>query len=163
MDRNHLLLGLPVMFAFAVAACSAPAIPDTQDDTLEVAPRAPRSADASPVDGSSTPAPTPAPTGDSGTPTPAPASCGGSADYDACVACCDAPSGGALARGQQAIEDCSCGSGACGAVCAASYCSGQKGDTACNTCLTNTCDALACVTPACQAAQLCVKTNCNTK
>jgi hypothetical protein len=170
---NHLnkALGLALMFTTAVVACAAPEIPSTQTEPEVVDQRTPKAA-AAPATGDADAAtdggaaPPEVATNEGGAApgtTPAPSSCAASADYDSCFTCCDAPSGGALAAADQAFEACSCGGGACSAVCAATFCNGQKGSAECNTCLTNTCDtapATACTTPACQAAQQCVKNDC---
>lgn len=177
MIRLNTALGLALMFTTAVAACSAPEIPDHKNEP-ELVPGSSRApgASASPAgadEGDGTDASVLADAsavvdGDAGTsPAPAPASCAGTADYASCYACCDAPTAGALGKADDAFEACSCGAaGACASVCATTFCAGQKGSAACNTCLTNTCDtaaAAACTTAACQAGKQCLKNDCDGK
>ncbi len=173
MDRLNTALGLALALSIVAAACAAPAVPN---DGPVAGARSPRSADVAPppqgalddegdVDGGPladgavvADGATPAPTA-----TPAPGSCAASADYDTCFACCDGPTGGALAAADDAVETCSCGGGACTAVCGANYCNGQKPSPDCNACLTSTCDTAAatqCTTAACQAGKQCLKNDC---
>jgi hypothetical protein len=173
MIRFEKALGLVMILASAVAACSSPDVAPTSDsDPGTTEGRTPASSlppgsdtanrgggTAERNDELKSVPDSGAPDG-SKTTTPPSGPCAASADYDSCFTCCDPA--GAIAAADQAFEACSCGAGgACASVCGASFCAGDKGNEACNTCLTNTCDvAGACTSPACQTANQCVKTNC---
>lgn len=170
MDRLHKALGIALTLSFVVVACAAPAIEG--DDGSDLAgssttkkPSTAKTPDDNAVDGS-TPTPSNPTPSDPTTPppgAPAPTDCSASADYDSCFTCCDTPTGGSLAAANDKFGACACDTGgACTSVCSANFCNGDDPSAACDTCLTNTCEAQAdalCSSAACQAGLTCLQTS----
>ena len=167
MDRSNKALGFALALSFAAVACAAPTIPegglDGDSNPTEAASTKKPSTAKTPPKTDNTPAPsTPAPT-DPANPAPAdpaPASCAAKATFDECFQCCDAPTGGALKKADDAFGACACGGGQCAAACGTTFCTGQQPSAACDTCLTNTCDPAAsaqCTSAACKAGEQCLQ------
>lgn len=163
MKRLNKALGFAVALAFVAVACAAPTPEGGRLDESNPSEPTP----AKKASGKQTPS------GDAGakladpvdptpTPNPTPTSCSGKATYDECFKCCDAPTGGELAKADDAFGKCACGGGQCSTACGATFCAGQQPSAACDTCLTNTCEPAAtalCTSAACKAGQQCVETS----
>jgi len=170
MDRLNKALGFALALSLVAVACAAPAIPSDLDEDSspsEAASTKKPSTAKTPPKTDNTPAPDPSnPTpADPSNPTPAdptptPGSCGAKATFDECFQCCDAPTGGALKKADDAFGQCACGGGQCAAACGTTFCTGQQPSAACDTCLTNTCDPAAsalCTTAACKVGEQCLE------
>lgn len=179
MDRLNKALGLALVLSAVAVACAAPTIPQSEsDDQNETSdPSTAKKPSTKKPPGNNTPAPSnpssdpdasaPAPT-DPSNPTPAPASCSSTTTYADCLSCCDAPTGGALAKADATFGQCACEAGGqCQSVCGATLCNGQQPSAACETCLTNTCEPAAdaqCTSAACQAGVQCLQaSSCDSK
>lgn len=172
MDRSNKALGFALALSFVAVACAAPTIPDSSlggdsNPTEAVSTKKPSTATNPPKQGTTAPTdpsnPAPSdPNGPAPTDPATPGSCGAKATFAACFDCCDAPTGGALKKADDAFGQCACGGGQCSSACTATFCAGQQPSAACDTCLTNTCDPAAdalCTTAACKAGQQCVQTS----
>jgi hypothetical protein len=181
---NSKRLGLAVVLSLIAVACAAPQIPNEtggDEETGEepvIAGNKKKSTPTKPGTTQTTDSNTPAPTG---TPTPAPSgtqtptpvplpggdpaptgACAATADGEACFQCCDQASGGELAKADEAFFTCACDA-QCATQCGANFCAGQEPSAACETCLTNTCEAAAsaaCTSAACKAGEQCMQTSC---